>query len=188
MEASTGGARSSVTRSDVARIFGSALALRADDATLVWFDNRSGQVPVPAGTSLLTLSKAFPRAGGGTATEAAVRQWYAGHDRVVIVTDEQAHWGGGADVTEPVPAEVPVYTWNLGGYRYGHAPSGRGTRHTFGGLTDAAFQAIPLLERDGAASWPWAPGHAHGAPRGEQSDEPSCDPTTPCSAGRPRGL
>ena len=45
----------------------------------------------------------------------------------MIVTDEQA-WAGryGADPTAAVPASVPVYTWNLAGYRVGHGPSGAG--------------------------------------------------------------
>jgi hypothetical protein len=110
---------------------------------------------VPAGAALLRLVDSFPRAGGGTNTAEAVRRWYERHDRVVIVTDEQAHYGGERDVVASVPAHVPVYTWNLGGYRLGHAPSGVGTRHTFGGLTDAAFQAIGLLERSQDADWPF---------------------------------
>jgi len=54
-----------------------------------------------------------------------------------------------------VPSHVPVYTWNLAGYRMGHGPSGTGQRHTFGGLSDAAFQLIPLLEAGRSADWPW---------------------------------
>jgi len=149
------GFRSRVSRADAAKVFGAALALRADEPTLVWFDSDSGQVPVPRGTALLKLIESFPRRGGGTSTAAAVRRWYDRHDRVVIVTDEQAHYGGEHDVTASVPRQVPVYTWNLAGYRFGHAPSGLGTRHTFGGLTDAAFQAIPLLERGQDADWPF---------------------------------
>lgn len=51
--------------------------------------------------------------------------------RVVIVTDEQA-WGGsrGEDPTSAEPARVPVYIWNVAGYRYGHGPSGAGNRQT----------------------------------------------------------
>ncbi|MBV9097338.1 MAG: hypothetical protein JO079_04695 [Frankiaceae bacterium] len=93
---------------------------------------------------------------GGTNTAAAVRRHYAGHDRVVLVTDEQA-WAGphGANPTAVVPADVPVYTFNLAGYRYGHGPSGVGNRHTFGGLTDQAFAAIPLLESGRDHTWPF---------------------------------
>ena len=54
-----------------------------------------------------------------------------------------------------MPEQVPVYTWNLVGYQYGHGPSGTGTRHTFGGLSDAAFAMIPLLERGQKADWPF---------------------------------
>ncbi|GIF00484.1 hypothetical protein [Paractinoplanes rishiriensis] len=63
--------------------------------------------------------------GNGTLTEQAVRDNYAGHDRVVLLTDEQAHLHGRADVTAAVPADVPAYTWNLAGYRVGHTPPGR---------------------------------------------------------------
>ncbi|MGQ4429772.1 MULTISPECIES: hypothetical protein [unclassified Streptomyces] len=35
-------------------------------------------------------------------------------------------------------------------------PSGRGNRHTFGGLSDAAFRMVPLLESARDADWPWA--------------------------------
>jgi hypothetical protein len=91
---------------------------------------------------------------GGTQTADAVRTHYRQHDRVLIVTDEQA-WGGwhGEEPTKAVPAHVPVYTWNVAGYLYGHGPSGTAHRHTFGGLSDGAFTASPLLERGRGAAW-----------------------------------
>ena len=69
------------------------------------------------------------------------------------VTDEQATQDG-AEVSASMPAHVPLYTWNLAGYRHGHAP-GAPNRHTFGGLTDAAFRMIPLIESGRNGSWPW---------------------------------
>jgi hypothetical protein len=54
-----------------------------------------------------------------------------------------------------VPSTVPVYTWNLAGYRFGHGPAGDGTRHTFGGLTDAGYAMIPLLEAGRDGDWPF---------------------------------
>jgi hypothetical protein len=48
-----------------------------------------------------------------------------------------------------------MYTWNLAGYQAGHAPSGGRNRHTFGGLTDAAFGMVRLLECGLNAEWPW---------------------------------
>jgi hypothetical protein len=152
--------RSQLTCSDAAIVFGSALALRAASAELVQFDNRSAPVPVRAGESLLRVAERFWGPRGGTNTAAAVGAWYRDyvHDRVVIVSDEQA-WGGrrGQDPTAAVSPRVPVYTWNLAGYRYGHGPSGSGSgnRHVFGGLSDAAFGMIPLLEAGRNADWPF---------------------------------
>jgi hypothetical protein len=85
----------------------------------------------------------------------------------VVVTDEQTRPGwfpsnGGAyggmqetEIDDLVPKDVPVYMWNMAGYKAGATPSGGANRHTFGGLTDAAFRMIPLLESGRAARWPW---------------------------------
>lgn len=48
------------------------------------------------------------------------------------------------DVSASVPAHVPVYGFNLAGYR-----------HEVGGLTDAAFGLIPNIEAGRASRWPW---------------------------------
>jgi hypothetical protein len=147
--------RSRVTRADAAAVFGTALALRAQSADLVEFGTSSRAVRVRKGASVLAVADGFGNLGG-TNTADAVRRHYAGHDRVVLVTDEQA-WAGrrGADPTAVVSADVPVYTFNLAGYQYGHGPSGVGNRHTFGGLTDQAFAAIPLLESGRDSTWPF---------------------------------
>jgi TROVE domain len=155
MASPAAGRLSEMNRYDAAAVFGAALAMRAADPTLVWFGTSSGRVPVARGGSLLKLVESVHREGRGTNTAGAVRQWYARHDRVVILTDEQAAYSGPGDVAASVPASIPVYTWNLAGYRRGHAPSGTGNRHTFGGLSDTAFRLIPLLERGVDAGWPW---------------------------------
>lgn len=148
--------RSDLTCADAAQVFGAALALRAQHADLVQFDGYNEVVPVGRGDALLRVTERFWGPRGGTRTAEAVRAHFRGHDRVVIVTDEQAHGGyGGGDPTEAVPGQVPVYTWNLAGYRHGHAPSGGGNRHTFGGLSDAAFTMVPLIEAGLDAGWPW---------------------------------
>ncbi|MER5867465.1 TROVE domain-containing protein [Kitasatospora sp. NPDC002040] len=146
-------AQSQLNRADAAAIFGTALKVRAAEADLVEFGTGSRVVPVGRAESVLKVLDRFG-ALGGTDTEDAVRTHYRGHDRVVIVTDEQAGWAPVADPLTSVPADVPVYTWNLAGYAAGHSPSGP-HRHTFGGLTDAAFRLIPLLERGRGAGWPW---------------------------------
>ncbi|MFB8076583.1 TROVE domain-containing protein [Streptomyces sp. NPDC056013] len=164
--------RSVLTRADAAAVFGCALALRAEQADLVEFGWSTKEVPFTPGEPVLDVQKRFHRLGG-THTVKALRERYREHDRVVIVTDEQAapyHPGG---PSEPVPAEIPVYTWNLAGYHPAHAPTGP-HRHTFGGLTDAAFRMIPLIESGLRARWPWTPHEETGrpsAPGGRLPDE-----------------
>lgn len=146
--------RTRLNRADSAAVFGTALALRAASADLVEFGTTSRRIPLAPGDSVLRTTERFGDLGG-TNTADAVRRHYAGHDRVVIVTDEQTAPGGPYDATAAIPPHIPVYTWNLAGYRTAHAPSGTGDRHTFGGLDDAAFRAIPLLEAGRDAAWPW---------------------------------
>ncbi|MFJ8039965.1 TROVE domain-containing protein [Kitasatospora sp. NPDC096147] len=136
---------------DSAALFGTALALRAEQADLVQFGASHHRVEYARGEGVLQVLERFTDLGG-TETAAAVRATYRGHDRVVIVTDEQAAPG---DALAAVPAEVPVYTWNLAGHATGHGPSGGAARHVFGGLSDAAFRLIPLLEQGRDSGWPW---------------------------------
>ncbi|WP_280672631.1 MULTISPECIES: TROVE domain-containing protein [unclassified Kitasatospora] len=149
----TPGGTIELNRADSAAIFGTALALRSEQADLVEFGTGSSAVQLTAGESVLRTVDRFHNLGG-TNTAQAVARHYREHDRVVIVTDEQAQWSYGGDPLHVVPQRVPVYTWNLAGYATGHAPTGP-HRHTFGGLSDAAFRLIPLLEESGRAGWPW---------------------------------
>ncbi len=156
-------------RWDAAALFGIALGARCVQADVVSFSSaryymsdqpgaKTKAFPLTRGGSLLGDVRKWKEGGwflgGGTDTAAALRQEFKGHDRVVIVTDEQASHDG-REVTEAIPASTPMYTWNLAGYQAGHAPSGSGQRHTFGGLTDQAFRMIPLLESGRDATWPW---------------------------------
>lgn len=157
----------SLMRWDAAALFGIALGRRCINADVVSFSSARYYVndapgakafPLTRGGSLLSDVKKWKDGGwflgGGTDTAAALRQEFHGHDRVVIVTDEQAGHDH-VEVDESIPQSTPLYTWNLAGYQAGHGPSGRGQRHTFGGLTDAAFRMIPLLEASRDAAWPW---------------------------------
>ncbi|MFH7598685.1 TROVE domain-containing protein [Streptomyces racemochromogenes] len=146
--------RSTLTRADAAAVFGAATALRAEQADLVQFGWSSVPVPFRPGEPVLDVLKRF-HCLGGTNTATAVRAHYRSHDRVLIVTDEQAAPTSRGGPAQPVPASVPVYTWNLAGYRPAHGPAGP-NRHTFGGLADAAFRMVPLLEAGRDAAWPWS--------------------------------
>lgn len=158
--------KSDITLAEQAAVFGAALALRAASPTLVEFGMRSNIVPVPKGGSVMRLIEQFGQIDG-TDIPSAIKQHYAGHDRVVIVTDEQtrpgwlpsnAHgWGGMREtqIDDLIPKSTPVYMWNMAGYKAGAMPSGGGNRYTMGGLTDSAFRMIPLLDSGRNASWPW---------------------------------
>jgi hypothetical protein len=148
--------RSELNRADAAAVFGTALALRAADADLVEFGSTSNAITFRKGESVLKILERFGDLGGTDTTE-AVRRHYRGHDRVLLVTDEQYAPSRHGGPTDQIPAHVPVYTWNLAGYRAGHGPSGTPNRHTFGGLSDAAFRMVPLLEAADDTKWPWAP-------------------------------
>ena len=143
---------------DAATVFGLALAERAADPTVVSFSSGTKTFPRRNGESVLAAVRRFKEKGyflnAGTETEAAIRGRYQRHDRVVILTDEQAFHHPENDVAEAVPPSVPVYTWNLAGYRLGHTPI-NGRRYTFGGLSDAAFAMIPLIEAGETETWPF---------------------------------
>ena len=145
-------ARGTLSRMDAASIFGSALALRAQDATLVAFGSDSHEVSFRKADSVLPLSQRFSNMGM-TETADAVLRHFDGHDRVVNLTDEQAGYNRRGDVYASVPEKTPVFTWNLAGYQHGASPSGAANRHTFGGLSDLGFDLIPRLENGRIEDW-----------------------------------
>jgi hypothetical protein len=157
--------RSEMLWADAAAVFGAAVALRAKKADLVEFGIDNRPVPFSRSESVLKVIQRFTRQNG-TNIPNAVRDHFRGHDRVVIVTDEQSQPGflpwnsvtwqtGQVAIDDLIPQDVPLYLWNFGGYKLGAAPSGSGNRHTFGGLTDAAFRIIPLFEAGKSQAWPF---------------------------------
>lgn len=146
-------AHGSVTWADTAALFGTAVALRAERATLVEFGTSSQEVRIPRGANLLKVIGSQFHELGGTYTADAVRQHYKGHDRVVIITDEQA-WSGHGDPAAQVPGNVPVHTFNLAGYRAAQDKTGP-NRYQWGGLNDSCFRLIPMVEEGATANWPW---------------------------------
>lgn len=142
-----------ISNADVAKLFGSALALRANDATLIGYGHDNYKVPFGRGDSVLRLMGKF-RQKSGTDAYTAARDHFARHDRIVVVTDGENNGRLHSWEQAGVPATTPIYTWNIVGYRLSQDP-GRLHRHTFGGLTDAAFRMVPLLEAGKNAAWPW---------------------------------
>jgi hypothetical protein len=145
-------AKTELTRADAAAVYGAGLKLRnGDKATLVEFGSTSRELFAPMGGSLLKLVQSFSNLGG-TYTVTAMRQFYANHDRVILITDEQASDG---DPGSAIPANVPLHTINLAGYQFSGTAGGP-NRHIHAGLTDASFKLIQLLEAGRNATWPWA--------------------------------
>lgn len=155
--------QSSLMRWDVASLFGIALAKRCQSSDLVSFSTRTKLFRPESGESVLGMWNRWNRSyniNSGTYTADALRERYNRHDRVVIITDEQAHInaridGWGEEVNTSVPAHVPMHTINVAGYQMGYAPSGQNNRHVYGGLTDEMFKLIPMVESAANGVWPW---------------------------------
>lgn len=143
---------------DAAALFGLAVAKRCERPTVVSFSGDSKQFPLKPGSSLLLLWRQFMQGylyGAGTATKAAVDCWFGGHDRVIVLTDEQANsFYGHGDVFSSVPNSTFCLTFNLAGYRWSHAAGGH-QRATIGGLSDQAFKLLPVLEARHRGQWPF---------------------------------
>ncbi len=146
-----GGTDSTLGNFEIAGIFCSALALRAESPTLVQFGTNHKEIRVSKGGAVLKLVTSSENMGA-TNTWHTAAATFKGHDRIVIVTDEQSH--DSAPDNHGIPTSTPIYTWNLGGYRVAGMGSGK-NRWSFGGLTDKGFQMIPAIEAGAVGRWPW---------------------------------
>lgn len=146
-------AKSKMTPAKAAAVFGVALAKRCE-VDLYGFADGRFRHNVPAGASALKEIQRFlhrtGEVGYGTQIGAALQRAYDGHDRVFVISDEQTM----DRATDHIPSSVPMYVFNLGGYRTAMTASGA-NRHSLGGLNDATFAMVPLLERGQNAPWPW---------------------------------
>jgi hypothetical protein len=151
--------KSTMTCAQAAALFGVALAARGNKVDLYGFANDVFRFRAARGSSVLRSVRRFcdriGTVGHGTEVAASLRATYKGHDRVIVLSDMQTFGNRAAGpVDSAVPARVPMYAFNLVGYRHAAMPTG-GTRHELGGMTDRTFQMIPLLERGAGADWPF---------------------------------
>jgi TROVE domain len=147
-------AKSTMTPAVAAAVFGAALASRGD-ADLFGFADGQFRHEVPKGASVLRETERFlgrtGEVGHSTLIAEAVRACWNGHLRVFIISDMQTM---DAHVGAMLPPGVAMYGFNLGGYRPTSIPGGI-NRHEFGGLTDATFRMVPLIEAGRDAAWPF---------------------------------
>jgi hypothetical protein len=154
--------RSQMTMMEMGALFAVALAKKGEAVDLYGFADDQFKHTIKPGASVLREVERFTAKSGsvgyGTQTAKAVTKTYAKHDRVVIFTDGQTfgggnYWGTG-NVTDAIPATVPMYAFNLAGYAQAMIPSGK-NRYEIGGVTDQTFKQIKLLEAGQAGTWPW---------------------------------
>jgi hypothetical protein len=156
-------ARSKATPAQAAALFGAVVAKRTG-GELWGFANGQFEHKAAKGESTLRTVERFlartGEVGHGTELQAAVRKTFDKHDRVFVISDEQtvdspggrSMYGQGVDAATFGNAQV--YAFNLGGYTASAFGAQRNVHH-LGGLTDATFRMIPLLERGQDAPWPW---------------------------------
>lgn len=165
-------ARSDLRRWDAATSFGLALARRCESVAVVSYSsggfggygalNGYRQFNQTPGASLLKEIERWGSngyfLGGGTDTARILKMIYGGQDRVVLLTDEQdgnySYSGYTGTVTDAVPADRPLYTFNLAGYQTSHAATNP-NRVVLGGLTDAMFGVLAAVEQRRPGNWPW---------------------------------
>lgn len=161
-------------RWDVASLFGIALGYRAMDPTVVsfsgegWYQRRRSTTnqhrwfPLIRGEAWLRAWERWGQQGynlnGGTDTVGAIHANFKDHNRVIIITDEQATRTYLNQVNEAIPANVPLHVIDVAGYEKGMVPSGSENRHVYGGLTDSVFTLIPTVEAGATGKWPWEQG------------------------------
>lgn len=159
--------KSQAMRYEIAALFAGAVAKRAARADVVIFGDHSKAFPIGKTESVLRyvqrVSGALGSVGHGTMIWSAVRDHFAGHDRVVIFTDEQTmdsagnparmYYGRNEALTgiDKIPV---IHGFNLAGYGPAMMPSKPG-RYSYGGFTDATFVLMAALESGEEAGWPW---------------------------------
>jgi hypothetical protein len=162
-------AKSKMSPVKAAAVFGVALAARgAGSGTgtgtvdLYGFADGVFRHKVAPGTSVVREVGAFVKrvgeVGHGTRIADSIRKTLRkDHARVFVISDMQtfAPSYGVGNVTDEVPRDVPLYGFNLGGYARTAFDPGTRNRYEFGGLTDATFRMVPLLEAGQAADWPF---------------------------------
>jgi hypothetical protein len=154
-------AKSAMSPVKAAAVFGVALAARGERVDLYGFADGVFRHDVPAGASVIREVDRFidrvGEVGHGTRIAKSVKKTLRGHDRVFVITDMQTFAPGRdtGDVTDVVPRTTPLYGFNLGGYRRTAFDAGSPNRIEFGGLTDATFRMVPLIEAGRDADWPF---------------------------------
>lgn len=146
-------AKAKVRHFEIAALFAAAVAKQAKDLDLVSFADFSERIPFSKSHSVLrtveSVENRIGRVGHGTRLGEAVKQWFDGHDRVVVFSDMQT-----ADRV-PTLSGVVTYVFNTGGYGSTPFSVGEKGHYELGGFSDATFRLMAVLEDLRDASWPF---------------------------------
>lgn len=168
MNASVGGARSTLMRSEIAATLSGALA-KEQNADVVAFATTWVNLPTIKGSSAMRTVQAIMETnhlGSGTNIQMALQQSYAGQDRVILLTDMQAtdspetsrdayagyYWGYPRQMLDAV--KCPVYSWDLAGYGRAHMKAEK-NRFFLTGWSDSMLEVVGTLERGHNVGWPF---------------------------------
>lgn len=150
-------AKSKIARMEAGALFGAIMAARSTKGVLAMYASTVAKVKI--GPSILRTTEDIVRASGrvghGTETWPSTRTMWNDHgpfDRVLVFTDMQDH--PGRTSTAFIPKHVPVYVWDLAGYKTANIETGS-NRHLLGGLSDKTFTLLQVLEAGSAGRWPW---------------------------------
>lgn len=149
---------------DIAALFASALAAKGNGVDVVAFADSAYKVEFPTKTNVLRnvdkIRSEVGKVGYGTHV-ASAQPFLKDHSRIVVLSDMQDA-GGVASGNKSfyrgnlnVPSDVKVYSFNLAGYGTGTVDTSKPGRYMFAGFSDAAFRAIPALERGIDQKWPF---------------------------------
>lgn len=159
-------AKSTVSHLDVGTLFAVALAASGNEVDFHGFADGVFRHEIPKGASILKqiqeVNRKVGSVGHGTQTVAALKATFKGHDRVILVTDMQAfpdrNYGWGSSnkgASEAIPANVPFFGINPGGYSTTALDLSKPNRFEIGGFSDQVFRMIGLLVETQKGNWPF---------------------------------
>ena len=151
--------QSEMTYYDTASVFAAAFA-KVNDCVVRTYSNGLSPILDTKGKNTLRIVEDLHgrtyATGGGTNTASSLQLAFnSKYDHVLLLTDEQYNggyyqWSG--NPSESIPKSVPLYTFNLAGYKAGHKIEPN--RITIGGLSDSGFDMIAAAESNND-KWPW---------------------------------
>ena len=145
--------KGTMTYAEQALLFGLTIAKKVSGKVDMYpYSSTLGRKVTRLERPTLRIMESIPSNGGATYTNSCIDKAFSGHDRIIVLTDGQA-WDSDGVISH---IKVPIYTFNVAGYGVSDRASGQDNRYTFGGgLTDAAFKLIPLLEAGKDGQWPF---------------------------------